>query len=268
MAHSWINWLRAQKLTHLQFRVLTELLWHLGPAGVAFPSIARLADHVHSPQRSVIRTLHQLAAAGLIKLVEGADRDAALRAARASPATRANVWRVCWHPEAAPADPDITSGSEPAGDPDIRSADPVMASADPDMRSGEISKNYPRKTESSPPPRAHAGGLPEADRTPRPVLTPLPDSADWNPGDAGAAYARAKGLTAGQIAAEWERFRDWHLSRGKLAADWDAAWRLWIDRSRTMLKSRATAGREGYRQIDDWIAAMRADRLAREGMAA
>lgn len=47
--------------------------------------------------------------------------------------------------------------------------------------------------------------------------------ADWVPDQAGRSFAEARGVTP----AELPRFRDHHLAKGSLMADWDAAWRTW-----------------------------------------
>jgi hypothetical protein len=151
---SWINWLNAQTLTHLQFRVLTNLLWHMNADSVAFPSTERLAGRIKgTSEYSISRTLRQLAARGLIRLLEGPERQEALRRAKASETTRANVWRIGWTPGqthaapqhdpepvyaapaegdvATPSDPHMARGSEPVADPHTMCADPHMVLADP-----------------------------------------------------------------------------------------------------------------------------------------
>jgi DNA-binding MarR family transcriptional regulator len=67
----WFNWVRAQRrLTSLQRLLLMELADN-ATAGIALPSAQQLADYTETPERSVVRALHQLAERGLIKLVEG-----------------------------------------------------------------------------------------------------------------------------------------------------------------------------------------------------
>lgn len=48
--------------------------------------------------------------------------------------------------------------------------------------------------------------------------------------DENLGRALASGLTNDQTAAEWQKFKAWHLSEGKKSADWDAAWSLWVSR--------------------------------------
>lgn len=50
-------------------------------------------------------------------------------------------------------------------------------------------------------------------------------SDDWQPLPDDVAYADAHGIA--DLPAVVEHFRDYHLSRGSLMADWRAAWRTW-----------------------------------------
>jgi uncharacterized protein YdaU (DUF1376 family) len=63
-------------------------------------------------------------------------------------------------------------------------------------------------------------------KRPRKVRTALP--SDWRLPDDGWTYAAGKGLTGDRIEQEAEKFRDYHLSRGNVMADWAAAWRTWV----------------------------------------
>lgn len=54
---------------------------------------------------------------------------------------------------------------------------------------------------------------------------------DWNPGEAGFAFASKEGLLNGRTEVEVEKFRDyWTAATGQHAskADWQAAWRTWV----------------------------------------
>lgn len=81
-------------------------------------------------------------------------------------------------------------------------------------------------------------------KRPRKVRTALPP--DWRLPDDGWAYAAGKGLTGDRITQEAEKFRDYHLSRGNVMADWAAAWRTWVGNAGKF--SAPVAG--GYRQRD------------------
>jgi hypothetical protein len=122
MANHWIPWLRAQRLSLLERAVLTELLWHANADRVAFPSAERLARYIGSPERSIVRALHDLAGRKLIELLTGNERKEALGEAKASPTTKVNVWRVCWKET---NDPDTMSDTVPEPSSGEQSATPL-----------------------------------------------------------------------------------------------------------------------------------------------
>lgn len=68
--------------------------------------------------------------------------------------------------------------------------------------------------------------------------------AGWCPGDLDRARAEARGLDP---ARELEKFRNYHKSKGSRRADWDAAWRSWIDKAQEF----APQQREQAREIGD-----------------
>jgi uncharacterized protein YdaU (DUF1376 family) len=53
--------------------------------------------------------------------------------------------------------------------------------------------------------------------------------ADFLPNETGLAAAAAKGIDAPR---ELEKFRDYHVSKGNVMADWQAAWRTWVGNAR------------------------------------
>lgn len=50
-------------------------------------------------------------------------------------------------------------------------------------------------------------------------------STTWMPDAKGQAYAEARGVTQTEV----PRFRDFHIGKGNLMADWNAAWRTWCE---------------------------------------
>jgi hypothetical protein len=70
-------------------------------------------------------------------------------------------------------------------------------------------------------------------------------SPDWQPDEQDYAYAIGKGYDLGWVAWEAERFRDHHLKNGSRFADWNAAWRTWVQRAADFsrdIRSRPAAG--------------------------
>jgi len=53
-------------------------------------------------------------------------------------------------------------------------------------------------------------------------------SEDWKLGDRDREYALSEGVPAARLEREVQRFRDHHISKGSLMADWSAAWRTWV----------------------------------------
>jgi hypothetical protein len=51
---------------------------------------------------------------------------------------------------------------------------------------------------------------------------------DAQPSDRDRQAAADAELHGDAFRAEWRRFRDYHISRGSLMADWSAAWRTWL----------------------------------------
>jgi hypothetical protein len=91
-----------------------------------------------------------------------------------------------------------------------------------------------------------AKAAPATAKLPR-LASRLPDG--WDPGEAGWAFAAAKGLTNGVAQGELEKFRDhWAAKPGKdgTALDWLAKWRTWV---RNSLDFRARAGKP--QDLDD-----------------
>lgn len=56
--------------------------------------------------------------------------------------------------------------------------------------------------------------------------TKLPD--DWRLPDDCREYAIRNGMQASKISFEADQFKNYHIGRGNLMADWQAAWRTWV----------------------------------------
>jgi hypothetical protein len=69
----------------------------------------------------------------------------------------------------------------------------------------------------------------EREGTRRRPQTPLP--SNWAPDEPDIAYAKLKGYRDTWITDQAERFRDFHLQRATLSADWHASWRTWVQRA-------------------------------------
>ena len=69
----------------------------------------------------------------------------------------------------------------------------------------------------------------------------------WQPTEAGEAFARQCAVM--DLADEVEKFRDHHLSKATLMADWDAAWRTWC-RNAKQFRERDNARGRPSRQFE------------------
>ena len=78
-------------------------------------------------------------------------------------------------------------------------------------------------------------------------------SEDAQPTDRDRQVAFDAGLHGQDFRTEWIRFRDYHISRGSLMADWQAAWRTWVSNHNRFAKP----ARDGpSRKIDAITAAI------------
>ena len=88
---------------------------------------------------------------------------------------------------------------------------------------------------------ASASSIPSPKRT-RKTKTAIHPNAQPTPDD----HLRASdaGLDAPRFRAEWNKYRDHHLSRGSLMSDWSAAWRTWLSKM-VEFQSKAIGAQDG-----------------------
>lgn len=65
---------------------------------------------------------------------------------------------------------------------------------------------------------------------------------DAQPTERDRAYADQGGLNSDDFRLEWRKFRNHHRAKGSLMADWEAAWRTWIDGRSRFANARAGPG--------------------------
>lgn len=68
----------------------------------------------------------------------------------------------------------------------------------------------------------------------------LPDG--WVPSQRNMQDAAEKGFTERDAENEADKFRDYHIAKGTIYADWDAGWRTWIGRARPNAGGNARSG--------------------------
>ena len=59
------------------------------------------------------------------------------------------------------------------------------------------------------------------------------------PTEADARNATERGLSQAEFLAEWRRFKDFHRAKGSTMADWQAAWRTWLNNRERFAQPRA-----------------------------
>lgn len=93
--------------------------------------------------------------------------------------------------------------------------------------SGTINKEAGASLESAP---AQQFDLDPPPKKPPRRASPLPP--DWIPSDRNLADACDRNFTEAEIHEQSDAFRDYHLARGTVFKDWDAAWRTWLGNAR------------------------------------
>ena len=74
--------------------------------------------------------------------------------------------------------------------------------------------------------------------------------ADFKLTDAMRQLALDRGVPAAKIPADFDRFCDYHRSKGTLSADWMASWRTWADRSVQYAQQAETTQRQASTYVD------------------
>lgn len=110
----------------------------------------------------------------------------------------------------------------------------------------------PNPTEQNPTEDPLAG---KKKRAPKPKAK-VPES--WIPDAKGRTFAIDRGVPEDEIDMEVQKFRDFHIGRGTLFADFAAAWRTWSGNYLTMRRSNIThLNRPGRLTTADHVAAAR-----------
>jgi hypothetical protein len=65
-------------------------------------------------------------------------------------------------------------------------------------------------------------------------------------------HAKALELTDQQILAEYQKCKNWHLSKGVTSADWLASWKMWLSRIKNFEKSQ-NSNRAPIDNRDNWL---------------
>lgn len=74
--------------------------------------------------------------------------------------------------------------------------------------------------------------------------------ADWQPDQAGWEFASARDIT---LSVTVPKFRDYHIAKGSLMADWAAAWRTWCSNDVQFRRTPARAPSQPQADAWDWV---------------
>ena len=115
---------------------------------------------------------------------------------------------------------------KPEAEPGIASAMPRHDESDATASKTDAAAMPPTPTPTpTPTPISNTAKAVGASR--RKTQTALPD--DFMPNEVGATRAEEKRI---DLAAELEKFRNYHTANGSVMADWQAAWRTWVGNAR------------------------------------
>lgn len=133
---------------------------------------------------------------------------------------RANAERVPSDPRATPERVASDAGASAANPLDLHKLAEAIAST---LESREEKSREEKKGTSSL--RSDVGA--KSRRRATGVRTRIAEDAQ--PNDRQRQDASERGLSIDEFRLQWGRFRDFHLKNGTLFADWNAAWRNWLD---------------------------------------
>jgi DNA-binding transcriptional ArsR family regulator len=249
MSIAALNWVKGMHKTRIKptpRSVLREMADFADEQDECWPSVETLSNCTSLSERAVQEALRVLEAAGLIttfqryrtssryRLNRQLDLSQPLKGAPSAP-LRARVRRPAEKPLSEQHRLPSTSRKDDKGADGAPLAKPAGKGADSvDLRVQiSSSKGAPAAPK---PPENHQRTTRERGARPRP--TPLPP--DWQPGEAGEAYARRLGLDPTPLAV---RFRKTFLAKGTRLADWSQRWALWCDEDAAEKAASATGAR-------------------------
>ena len=179
--------------------VMLALANHADDDGVCYPSIARISRLARMSERGVQCVIKRLSERGYLDVDAGAGRSGTnlyivrpTPAPGAPPATHAPRTRCTTPPH-----PTTFTPAPGAPEPSITIIEPSIEAA---------SAKPPKRRCRIPP--------------------------DWVPSDRNIQDAIDRQFSASDIENEACKFRDHHLAKASLFADWDAAWRTWLGNAR------------------------------------
>lgn len=265
MSLAALDWAFRLPLKGPRKAVLLALANHADEQGRCYPGLDRLALYAGVDQRSARRALRELETVGAIATEQSKGRH------HSSYALDLSFTAPMAPPQAGPAAQQArpnghdTRTESPGSNPPNPDRESVFTLANPVTESGLTRSESPgsrlansgqpgqrvRSTRTESPPNLHrtvrkkeerpSVAPPRAPTRPR-ERTALPEG--WQPNAAGERYAAERGVPLDQVAA----FANHHTAVGSRMADWNAAWRTWVDRAPQFARNRGER-RNGWAQL-------------------
>ncbi|OZA17972.1 MAG: hypothetical protein B7Y02_02025 [Rhodobacterales bacterium 17-64-5] len=189
--------------------VLLCLADHADDQGRCFPSIARICTRCGMKERGVQGVLQRLVQRGLVIVEAGGGRRISnryqikLAASFGSSPQRAGDTAQTPHPiqetpQAIPESPHPVRGNLQGNIRESSEEDPLV--------------------------------VPRLEKHPKSRGSPLPEG--WVPSLKNLSDAQDQNFSEEEIQHESRQFKDYHMARGSIFKDWDAAWRNWLGNAR------------------------------------
>lgn len=175
-----------------------------------WPSQDTLAYETEVSKRTIQRKLEELQERGFIRIEKRRNPDG----------TQANSMLTVSGGQSVtlcpPVDKNGLTGGQKRGVPVDSTCPPIMKQSEQSEQSFMADEYF--SSEISPPP------VPEKPkRKVRSTIDPHLAMSDKN-----KKYATDRGISATYAATVFENFKNYHLAKGSLMLDWDAAWRTWV----------------------------------------
>lgn len=201
--------------------IMLALADHADDDGRCYPSIARLCRRTGLSERAIQANTRKLVAQGYIKIIPGGGKG------------NANLYFVSANPAADAPRTKCTPAADAPQTPQEMRSNPAADAPEPSGTTmGTVNKEAGASLEGAP---AQQFDLDPPPKKPPRRASSLPP--DWVPSDRNLSDARDRNFTEAEIHEQSDAFRDYHLARGTVFKDWDAAWRTWLGNARRFARS-------------------------------
>lgn len=263
MSNVAMNWARKRRLPRSSDKFLLVMLAEFADErGICYPSQKSLADDTSLDPKTVAAGLMRLRDAG--EIIDTGERKGATN--------QVVMWRLPIQtipPETGvlpnqtpPETVSLQKSESPPFFPDKPTVFPVEGhrfSVESPPKTGDgTTKEPPKEPPEEPPGKTHASATPPPEDLFKPTPAPKPAKReraksrapcppDWWPDLNGLQFAAERNVDPKTVVPQ---FRDWHLAKGSLMADWSAAWRTWCGNQVRFAAERKTSNGHGKPKHD------------------